>query len=148
MPVRSDSCYECGDAIVHIDAKTIKANDNENTINVERSQTTYDNNRDITVSGKLWRPALKHYQNHNYYGKIPNLTYFIRIIYSEENLVENIVLISVPNGQLYSEFGNAILLAGRRNAENIRNNIRFKISEITSNQANEWRVKVLFERKN
>ena len=148
MPVRSDSCYECGDAIVHIDAKTIKANDNENTINVERSQTTYDNNQDITVSGKLWRPALKHDQNHNYYGKIPNLTYFIRIIYSEENLVESIALISVPNGQLYSEFGNAILLAGRRNAENIRNNIRFKISEITLNQANEWRVKVLFERKN
>ncbi len=44
MPVSSDSCFECGDAIIHIDAKTIKINDADHTgnrINVEAAQTTY-----------------------------------------------------------------------------------------------------------
>ena len=33
MPVSSDSCFECGDAIVHIDAKTIVETDGDNTNN-------------------------------------------------------------------------------------------------------------------
>lgn len=148
MPVRADSCYECGDAIIHIDAKTIKSSDNINTITVEKSQTTYDSNQEIIVSGKSWRPNLKHYQQHNYYGEVPNLTYFIKVVYSEENLVENISLICVPNGQLFNEFRDNILLVGRSNGENVRNNIRFKISNITFNEENVWRNHILFNRKN
>lgn len=147
MPVRSDSCYECGDAIIHIDAKTIKTTDNDNKITVEKSQTTYDSSKELTVSEKIWKPILKHYQKHNYYGEIPNLTYFIRVIYSEENLVETITLISVPNGQLYDDFGINILGAGRSISDNIRNNIRFKISDITASSENKWRSEILFERK-
>lgn len=148
MPVRSDSCYECGDAIVHIDAKTIKTSDNDNKINVEKSQTTYDSENELMVSGKKWKPNLKHYQKHNYYGETPNLTYFVRVIYSEENLVESITLICVPNGQLYDEFGVDILGAGKSNTEDTRNNIRFKIGEITSKEEDKWRSVILFERKN
>ena len=29
VPISSDSCYECGDAVVYLDAKTIKDNDTE-----------------------------------------------------------------------------------------------------------------------
>ena len=148
MPVRADSCYECGDAIIHLDAKTIKSSDNINTITVEKSQTTYDSSREIMVSGKGWKPNLKHYQQHNYYGVVPNLTYFIKVVYSNENLVESIFLICVPNGQLYDEFQDNILLVGRSNGENVRNNIRFKISNIAFNKENEWRIHNLFQRKN
>lgn len=153
VPVRADSCYECGDAIIHIDAKTTKNDDGDsssNKINVEKSQTTYDYNQDLEVSSKIWKPYLRYYENHNYYGKIPNLTYFVRIIYSETNLVESISLISVPHGQLFSLFGNDILYAGKQleHSDNTkRKNIRFTINRIIAVEGQEWRNCILYERK-
>lgn len=153
VPVRSDSCYECGDAIIHIDAKTTKNDDGDsisNKINVKKSQTTYDYKQELDVSGKMWKPYLRYYENHNYYGKIPNLTYFIRVIYSEDNLVESISLISIPHGQLFSIFGSDILNAGKllESSDNSkRKNIRFAINRIISYEGQEWRNKILYERK-
>ena len=153
MPVRSDSCYECGDAIIHIDAKTIKIDDGDsisNKINVEKSQTTYDYNQDLTISNKIWKPYLRYYENHNYYGKIHNLTYFVRVIYSEQNLVENISLISIPHGQLFSIFGKDILNAGKLieySDHNKRKNIRFSINKIIETEGQEWRNEILYKRR-
>lgn len=153
VPVRSDSCYECGDAIIHIDAKTIKNDDGDsssNKINVEKSQTTYDYNQDLDISSKIWKPCLRYYENHNYYGKIPNLTYFVRVIYSETNLVESISLISVPHGQLFSIFGKDILNAGKllESSDNTkRKNIRFAINKIIAVEGQEWRNSIIYKRK-
>lgn len=149
MPVSSDSCFECGDAIVHIDAKTIVETDGDNTnnkITVEASQTTYAKGTVHTVSRKTWEPKLNFYENHRMFGEVPNLTYIIKVVYSNIHSVEKIKLVSLPHGQLQTVFGGAsILHAGRKNTGNVRNNIRFKEAAIVGIQS--WRVRTIFERK-
>lgn len=149
MPVSADSCFECGDAIVHIDAKTIIDTDGDNTnnkITVEASQTTYAKGTVLTVSGKSWEPKLNQYENHFMFGEVPNVTYIIKVVYSNLHSVEKIKLISLPHGQLQAVFGMAnILGAGRVNNGNVRSNIRFKEADIIGVQP--WRVKTIYERK-
>ena len=154
MPIKSDSCYECGDAIIHIDAKTIKITDEDarkNKLNVEKAQTTYDSSNERMVSNKKWKTNLNFYEKHGYYGIIPNLTYFIKVIYSSDNLVESISLISIPHGQLYEIFTDNILNAGKdleSSDRNKRKNIRFLINKIIEFNGQSWRSELIFERKN
>ena len=149
MTVSADSCFECGDAIIHIDAKTIAETDGDSIykkINVESSQTTYAKGNPITVAGKTWEPKLNLYENHELFGEIPNLTYIIKIIYSEEHLVKEIKIVSLPHGQLHEAFGNErILNAGRSGSGDRRSNIRFKEDEISN--INAWRIKSIYLRK-
>lgn len=149
LPVSADSCFECGDAIIHIDAKTIADTDNDNKydkINVEASQTTYAKGTPLTIAGKTWEPKLNQYENHVMFGSIPNLTYIVKIIYSANHSVEKIKLISLPHGQLEPTFGGAnILGAGKNGSSNPRTNIRFKENDITAIQP--WRVNLIFERR-
>lgn len=150
MPVASDSCFECGDAIVHIDAKTIIDTDPDNRnnkINVEGSQTTYVKGKALVVNKKNWEPKLNQYENHTMFGLIPNLTYIIRIVYSEHYLVEKIKLISLPHGQLNEIFKGAEILAAGKNSGNDkkRGNIRFKEDNIASIEG--WRIKLIYEKK-
>lgn len=81
------------------------------------------------------------------FGNIPNLTYFVKVIYSSENLVESIKLISVPNGQLHEIFMDATILRAGRITGNgfVRPNIRFKEAAITNIEP--WRVKEIFRRR-
>lgn len=149
MPVSADSCFECGDAIVHIDAKTIVDTDNDSKydkINVEAAQTTYSKGFPLTVAGKTWEPKLNQYENHVMFGNIPNLTYIVKIIYSTTHNVEKIKLISLPHGQLQTVFGGASILgAGKNGSSNPRSNIRFKENDITAVQP--WRVYEVFVRR-
>lgn len=149
MPVASDSCFECGDAIVHVDAKTVIDTDNDNIhnkINVEASQTTYIKGTPVVVASKNWEPKLNQYEDHTMFGEVPNLTYFVKVIYSDNNLVEKIKLISAPHGQLGTLFGGASILgAGKIKGDVVRGNIRFKEDDIA--RIENWRVKVIYERK-
>ncbi len=152
MSVSSDSCFECGDAIVHIDAKTVANTDGDNKnnkINVEASQTTYAKGTLLFISNKYWEPKLNLYENHVMFGPIPNLTYIVKVVYSEQNSVEKIKLVSLPHGQLQNTFGGAkILNAGRAKThknETKRRNIRFNEKEILKVQP--WRVNTIYERK-
>lgn len=149
MPVSADSCFECGDAIVHIDAKTNADTDGDsinNKITVEASQTTYVKETVLNVSGKTWEPKLNRYESHLMFGEVPNITFIIKVVYSNKHSVEKIKLISIPHGQLETVFGgDRILGAGRTNNGNVRSNIRFKEDEISSIQP--WRVKLIYERK-
>lgn len=166
LPVSSDSCYSCGDAIVHIDVKTTLDTDDDsptklNRINIEAAQTSYVEGQVLTVQtpysghGKKpqaanWTPKLKMYEQHTDFGLVPNITYFVRIIYSSTHLVEEISLICVPNGQLYNMFGNArILQGGKRKTNNKLDwvNIRVlpAVISATSNQA--WRNTIIYTRK-
>lgn len=156
LPVSSDSCFEVGDAIINLDAKSVKNNDNDatgNKVNLQRSQTTYVTDRLIGFSGRghtrTWEPKLKFYENHKMYGNIPNLTYVFKVIYSETNLVEKILFLSIPHGQLYDIFGDSIVQKGKEkysgNPE--LRNIRFLCSDIASKPNQSWREKELFSRK-
>ena len=144
MPVSADSCFECGDAIIHIDAKTIKIDDGDNTSNkvtVRKSQTTYVTGSPLTISEKTWEPKLNFYENHYMFGEVPNVTYIIKVVYSDSHYVEKIKLISLPHGQLHQIFNDDhILAAGRTEAS-----IRFQEDSITQMQP--WRVRTIYERK-
>jgi len=112
MPGASDSCYECGDSIIHIDAKTILDTDGDvsgstNRMDIRQNQTSFDFENTYKVEHSKthkeykWKPKLHRYEAHDLYGKVPNLTYFLRIIWSATHLVEQISLISIPNGQFF-----------------------------------------------
>jgi len=109
VPISSDSCYECGDAILYIDAKTIKNTYQDaisDKVNLQGNQTSYDSSRTITINSKTWNAAVNHYAQHNVFGEVPNLIYAIKFIYSVDtttniHLIEKIELISIPNGQFY-----------------------------------------------
>ena len=146
MPVSSDSCFECGDAIVHIDAKTISDTDGDNKynkINVEAAQTTYVKGTQLNINSKAWEPKLNFYEDHIMFGQIPNLTYIVKVVYSKQNSVEVLKLVSLPHGQLKAVFGGARILNAGKNGSG--NNIRFKECEITAIQP--WRVRTIYERK-
>ncbi len=153
VPISSDSCYECGDAIVYLDAKTIIETDGDATgdkVTVEAAQTSYDSSQTITYGTKTWQANVSHYANHKVFGEIPNLTFIIKFIYSinsitHDHLIKKIQLISIPNGQLYSRFLNNIICAGRSVSGSLYKNIRFKVNEIKAIE--NWRVLNIFERK-
>ena len=164
LPVSSDSCYSCGDAIVHIDVKTTLSTDddapsNKNRLNIEASQTSYCFGKIYNVStpysgvGKKpqpakWTPKLKFYENHEYFGEVPNITYFVRIIYSANNLIEELYLLSVPNGQLCSRFNNEKILQGGKSKNSSKShfcNIRVLPNEISA--VDSWRDTLIYKRK-
>lgn len=156
LPVSSDSCFEVGDAIINLDAKSVKNTDNDATnkkVNLQRSQTTYVTDNPITILGtgheRSWEPKLKFYEVHRMYGNIPNLTYVFKVIYSENNLVESLLLLSIPHGQLYNIFGDDIIQKGKEGyrGKPELSNIRFLCSNITSKPNQNWREKELFVRK-
>lgn len=96
LPVSSDSCFEVGDAIVNIDAKSVKNTDGDatgNKVNLQNTQTSYSYGKTISLTGRghlrTWKPKLKLYEQHKMFGEIPNLTYIFKAIYSDVNLVEN-----------------------------------------------------------
>lgn len=155
MQGASDSCYECGDSIVHIDAKTILDTDGDvsgdtNRMDIRQNQTSFDfdNTHDVTKrTGKIytWKPKLHRYEKHKLFGSVPNLTYFLRIIWSGTNLVEQISLICIPNGQFFDT--HKIILAGVKSYPDKGNeleHIRFDIKELTT--IDSWREKIIYER--
>ena len=88
LPVSSDSCFEVGDAIINIDAKSLKNTDGDatgNKVNLQKTQTSYSYGKTITLSGtghtRTWQPILKTYEQHKMFGEIPNLTYIFKAIY-------------------------------------------------------------------
>jgi hypothetical protein len=149
LPISSDSCYECGDAVVHIDAKTMKVKDGDyvnNKLNVQNSQTSYDYDKSFIVSGKNWKPKLKKYEKHSNFGLIPNLTYFVRVSYSKNHLVEDISLMTIPNGQFSEKFKGENILAAGKSIK--RTNIRFQVKKILEYSSEGWRHKYLYRRNN
>lgn len=166
LPVSSDSCYSCGDAIVHIDVKTTHIDDDDspqkkNRMNIEAAQTSYIDGQTVAVQspwsgvGKRPTPAnwtckLKKYENHTDFGTIPNLTYFVRIIYSDNNLVEELSLVSVPNGQLSTTFGGtSILNGGKKKINNGADwsNIRVFPAVIAAIPGENWRNTIIYKRQ-
>ena len=117
-PIGSDLFFEVDDAFIHIDLKTVQARnigDYTKDIFVGNNQNSYRGK--LNVKGKE-----KKYTNAalpTYYTLVDGtkkycLTYFITILYEEENLnILNINLLSMPNGSLYELYGKSVLKAGK-----------------------------------
>ena len=116
-PIGSDMFFETYNAFIHIDIKTAKldnTSDYKGKIPLGKNQTSYLlSNKDYKVN----LPTFYSFEN-----KIC-LTYFISIIYEEINdeiNIKAIFLISVPNGELSSKYGDDIYNASKNKGEAFR----------------------------
>lgn len=117
-PIGSDMFFETYNAFIHIDIKTVTvANIGDFTKNifVGDNQNSYIGN--INVRGQ----APRSYKGNlpTYYSKKDGtkklcLTYFIVILYNEQNLdIQTIAITCMPNGELHSVYGDTIISAGK-----------------------------------
>ena len=129
-PIGSDMFFETYNAYVHIDIKTVtlaNIGDFKKNIFVGDNQNSYVGN--INVKGQVPRP---------YKGNLPTyytkkdgtqkicLTYFIVILYNEENLdIQTIAITCMPNGELNSVYGDKVISAGKNKGK-----IRFNYSKV------------------
>jgi len=79
------------------------------------------------------------------FGSVPNLTYFLRIVWSETNLVEKISLICIPNGQFFETHKE--ILGGVKvypPKGNELDQIRFDIKKLI--ELDIWREMIIYKR--
>lgn len=139
-PIGSDLMYKCFDALIHIDIKTAlfsNPSDFKGKVNVAQNQTSYK--IPGVFSGNL--PEYYHFDTQ----ELPCLTYIIQIVHNnfDPNLIA-MLLICVPNGQLFSKYGNLIFAKGKSKSSSFRYKYciepRFKL---ISNNRNFFRVEIL-----
>lgn len=119
-PIGSDLFFESYNAFIHIDIKTARENntsDFKGLVPVGKNQTCYNPTHSHSGTRINTTANLPDYYNN---GK-PCLTYYIQIIY-DHTTFENIaiLLICVPNGQLFGVYGNDIINAGKNKDESFR----------------------------
>ncbi len=115
-PVGSDLFFEVEDAFIHIDLKTVQTRnigDYNNSIFVGENQNSYNYFMDVNKKEREYSPHLPHYYQYDGLSK-PCLTYFITILYEDNNLeILNINIICMPNGQLSNIYKKRPLKAGK-----------------------------------
>ena len=116
-PVGSDLFFELDDSYIHMDLKTVSSKnigDYVSDIFVGNNQNSYNGRVIIKDEEKIYDDAnLPTRYKVDHKEKI-TLTYFITILYDEENLnILCISLLSMPNGELYDIYGSDILNAGK-----------------------------------
>lgn len=120
-PVGSDLFFETYNAYIHIDIKTVTLNnigDYSRTIFVGNNQISYECEiKKRNGNNEYYKPCLPSKYIKNINGNKEEkicLTYFITILYNEDNLdIYNLSIMCVPNKKLFSEYGNNVLVAGK-----------------------------------
>ena len=117
-PVGSNLLFETRDAFLHIEIKTSRIDnhgDYRGLVPISIRQTSYP----ITRIDKP--PELPTYYNEGKESEKPSLTYAIQIVHNPETLeIIAILLISIPNGQLYGLYGDDIIGAGKIKGHSLR----------------------------
>ncbi len=110
-PIGSDLFFESYNAFIHIDVKTAKSDndaDFKGKVAFGKNQTSYNPDR---IGGE---PNLPQYYTLDNNTKKPCLTYILQIIHDAETYgIIAILLISIPNGQLHSIYGESIVGKGK-----------------------------------
>ncbi len=146
-PVGSDMFFELDDAFIHIDLKTVQTRnigDITKSIFVGRNQNSYKGKIIVRGSGKRdYEPALPTFYNKGKADEKICLTYFVTIVYEDENLnILNINLLCMPNGELNCHYGSRVLQAGKN-----PDKTRFRFTEVPNFElleSNKKRVKVVY----
>ena len=120
-PVGSDMFFEVKDAFIHIDLKTVQTRnigDITRSIFVGENQNSYKGVMNVnTRQGIIQRdynPALPTFYNKGKINEKICLSYFITIVYEDENLnILDINLICMPNGQLENHYGSRVYKQGK-----------------------------------
>jgi hypothetical protein len=151
-PVGSDLFFETEDAFIHIDMKTVQTRnigDYNTSIFVGNNQNSYqseikDRNDNSFSPKRFYNPCLPKYYSYN--NKVC-LTYFLTILYDEDNLdILNINILSMPNGALQEYYGSSVLKAGK-NLDKARFNFS-KVDEFKLISGTPKRVKVIYFNEN
>lgn len=131
-PIGADMFFQNHNAYIHIDIKTARkdnVSDFMGLVPISKNQTSYKataSNRGTPITTS---PNLPFYYNFN---GLPCLTYVIQLIYDHSTLKTlAVLLIAIPNGQLYSVYGNSIANNGKSKNESFRysykNNPNFEL---------------------
>ncbi len=150
-PVGSDLFFETEDAFIHIDLKTVQTRnigDYSNDIFVGDNQNSYLEKIKLQGGGERdYENAALPYVYKNEGNPKPCLTFFITILYNEEDLdILSINILSMPNGQLSEIYGSDVLKAGKNPGK-----IRFNFSKVDSFklvEGNPKRIKVVYFKEN
>lgn len=118
-PVGSDMFFEVEDAYIHIDLKTVQTRnigDITNSIFVGTNQNSYKGKMMVNkVLERDYVPALPTYYNKGKKNEKICLSYFITILYEDQNLnILNINILCMPNGELESHYKTRVLKAGKK----------------------------------
>ena len=123
-PIGSDMFFEAHNAFVHIDVKTANfknTSDYLGKVAIGRNQTSYDADKTATGLNTRVNPNLPQYYHRGTEKEKPCLTFTIQVIHDAKTLdIIAILLICVPNGQLYGVYGNRIVGGGKSKDESMR----------------------------
>jgi len=123
-PISSDLFFESCNAFIHIDIKTAKTDnqsDYKGKVALSKNQTSYDADKTQTGTPTQINPSLPQYYDKGGENEKPCLTYIIQLIHKPITFdITAILLISVPNGQLYSVYKNGIVGAGKGKGVSMR----------------------------
>ncbi|WP_104745120.1 hypothetical protein [Helicobacter acinonychis] len=120
--VGADMFFEVEDAFIHIDLKTVQTRnigDFCESIFVGTNQNSYQSeivktNGESFEEPRIYKPALPYFYNQGKVNEKICLTYFISILYEDEDLnILNINLMCMPNGLLAKHYGTRVLKAGK-----------------------------------
>lgn len=118
-PIGADMFFETHKAFVHIDIKTAKLDnpsDYKGKVPISENQTNYKSPE------KEFNSNLPTFYNKGKLDEKICLTYIINIVYNEiENFkVKAILIFTVPNGELYSVYGDDIIGQGKNKGKSFR----------------------------
>ncbi len=126
-PIGSDMMYESFDAFIHIDVKTVSESnwgDYKGKIAIQPNQTSYPLSK-YGLSPNLPTFYSKTFKKGGTKYLKPTLTYFIYVLHKHASqTIYSILLICMPNGELYNIYGDKILHAGKT-----KNSIRYAFKE-------------------
>lgn len=158
-PIGADLFFEVDDAFIHIDLKTVQTRnigDFKRDIFVGNNQNSYNGKLDVNGVEKTYNEASlpTFYTLANNQRKIC-LTYFIIILYEEIDLdILTILIVAMPNGELYPYYKKRVLKAGKvlyekgdPKRKTHAKSVRYKwmdVSEFELLEKNKKRVKVAY----
>lgn len=119
-PIGANLFFESHDAFIHIEIKTARednTSDYRGLVPINKNQTSYRATQSHRGTPINTLPGIPKYYSD---GK-PCLSYSIQIIYNHRTFeIIAILLISIPNGQLFSTYGNKIVNCGKTKDESFR----------------------------
>lgn len=109
-PIGSDLMFEHPDSFIHIEIKTALINnisDYKGKINIGNNQTSYSIPHKFSPNLPTYYTVDKNYQK-------PCLTYAIQIVHEHAKPnIKALLLICIPNGQLYNHYQDRIFRSGK-----------------------------------
>ena len=146
-PIGSDLFFETYNAFIHIDTKTANidnVSDYKGKVALSANQTSYEASRTHTGIPTSVHASLPKYYNIGKKTEKPCLTYIIQIIHDIKSMeIIAVLLICIPNGQLYDVYENKIVGAGK--GKNVSMRYEYKVNPFFQTLGNNYyRVKFLF----